>query len=488
MVDEQEPPDLDRALAEGDVLEFAALVRARNAVKKLGPLRSHPLFAKAHRRAVRAWRDVPAAERAGVLVALGLVARLAHKKNRPEIDALYGTQLVPPFPSLLSLVERDDREWAAEALYAVPGAEAASVLAEVIALEETAESSRETALCGLLRNRASVGPALEDVATALAAWNPDTIDLAKTRCLRLARILRALPRALASLSVARSPRVRPGIDDSAGPALAGLVTSGLRRAGSPQGEPRDELTRALMAALAELIARRFSVCTRPATFAPVGVCEGWYRPSEWGEACSEIDEVDSIRASVQEAILLLARQDVVDDELWRQFARLAGSERSAREFGREIAASDTSLPARARAWLLGERKPLVAPEASDFSTNDLEVLAQAWVDLEMALRGADELTQRVRDEIAFSAPALLSRLERQQGVSMVALEAVRRLARRHRLSLVGEPGDVAPFSPKQHRPRGQVATQDVRLVRPGVLWHRADQVTEIVLRAEVEEP
>lgn len=480
-------PEDDRLLASATPAEFACLVLERNSVKKLGPLRSSAAFGGALQRTARSWPTVSDADRLTVLVALGLIARLAHKRQqRPSIDELYARSLTPPFPSLFGLAERDDREWAAEALHAVPGDDAAQALAAVVALEETAEFARETAFSGLMRNRGSVGVALAAVVEAIGRWKPDTIDVTKSRSGRLIRILRTLPKALADLNVQRFPRVRPKIDEFAGKAVADLVVAGLKGSSAPVDDVRDDLTRAVMAALAELLGRRFSICTRSVTFAPVAVCEAWYRPSEWGEACSTFDEIDAVQGALQEALVVLVRQDVVDDDLWRQFARVCGSERTARELGRELAASDTSLPARARAWLLAERAAIQAPDASDLSSNDLEVLAQAWVDMEAALRGSPDLVERMRDELGFSAPPLLARFERQVAVSGVALEAMRRLAARHRLSLHGVLGEVVEFSAKQHRAIDGVGAREVRVVRPGVTWSRSDRVTEIVLRADVE--
>ncbi|WP_148581646.1 hypothetical protein [Zoogloea oleivorans] len=458
---------------------LTTLIRAKLIPKKADDSR----FQSGFRALVTATTDqaLPAQER---LLALAEVVRAAQVVKR--LQAGLATALAPAFteslPPLQALKEADDRLNVARAcgLFEAPWLKA--YLARSIAEEEQGENARLELATGLLRQSDSIASMLTSIANPLREVHPETEAPGDSLARRLTRILAALR------GVIPASELEAG--DAVGQALHQLVSVPFRAVGRPQNEKvQTELAKEVMLLTHEVLRTRFSVATDPAMFQAVSYCRQLLGGGSWPSALQ--DCLSLLIKDIREALILLGRQGVRDQQLLAQLDMLSNFPQRAQAIAREIAERHPEMDEDTRHWLTHGRLP-VRRESSN--TAQETAAREADESIGLALHAAKEARQAME---GIRNPLMATLDIYEQGLVAVTSDCFTRLealalqveaAAHHRgLALYGTPGEQVDFAPKLFTQIGATDRQKVILKQPAVVRVRKDgSVGDVVVKGLVE--
>ena len=418
------------------------------------------------------------------LLALAEVVRAAQvvKSLQAGLVATLTPAFADPLPPLQILKEADDRLNVARAcaLFDFPWLEA--YLAKSIAEEEQGENARLELAAGLLRQSDSIASMLASIADPLTALRPSTEAPGDTVARRLTRILGALR------GVIPASELEAG--DAVGQALHQLVSVPFRAVGRPQNEKvQSELAREVMQLTHEILRTRFSVATDPAMFLAVSYCRQLLGGGSW--PASLRDCLSLLIKDVREALILLGRQGVRDQQLVAQLDMLSNSPLRARAIAKEIADRHAELDEDTRHWLTHGRLPIRREQGGAAH----EVAArEADESIGLALHAAKEARRAME---AIRSPLMTTLDIYEQGLVAVTSDCLTRMeslalqveaAAHHRgLALYGAPGEEVDFAPKFFTQIGNSERQKVLVKQPAVIRVRKDgSVGDVVMKGLVE--
>ena len=473
-----------RAFSEGRSMEERSLGLKR--LMKGGAIhavRDDSRFAEGVKEALREVRS--GGDPGQKLPALTAVARIASriKAMRGELACELASALHGPLPELSELGDAEDRAYAAQALEWAPGSWMAPYAARAIVAEEAGEKARAALVRVLLRRAPDLSTAFGTLREPLAKWRPDTEAPGDSVARRLKRILSATRK---EIVLGEYP---PG--DDVGAAVERLVKNAFFGAGPPESPgARAEIVCEITLFLHDLVRTRFSLATESSTYGALRVASRWFVTGRWPEKARKPLAV--LSRDIEEAIALLARQGITDNDLLKSLVLVEGTRGNALKITSRIAERFTGLPKETSEWL---RRGRVGKKARGTESALESGLLAADRSLALLLIDSGRLAATIdgpgrdllddvrvfKPDMEKSAEALLNRAKAVAG-------GVRSLAGKRSLRMRGEAGEVVDYSPIEHEGiAGPMAgARRVRIVQPLVERVRVDNVSEVVLKAAVE--
>lgn len=418
------------------------------------------------------------------MIALAAICRIASivKRSRAHLSDALATALSNPLPPLQSVSDPDNRLYIVSAWRYSQGAWWKSYLSITAVEEDSAERVRQKSLEGLIAlspNLSAVISELHEPLSSLRFRTEKPNDSMARRVRRLASALR--------IAFSKSG-VEPGFD--AGAKLANLLKSAFRLTGAPtHHRTAVELAEEVGKLVHEIVRARFSLATSPTTYAAVHEVHSWFEPSDWEGFTQESKSYALLSRDVREALNLLVRAGVSDNELFSTLTVAIGSLDRARVIGRELADELKGLPEHLRNWLLGKAPRTRSSLATESQERTLdEVIGELLIDAARFSELSQALRRDTLPEIAVVAPQIADSV----GAFIILCESmtntVRLLANRRHLQIRGTNGQELEFSPLEHEMVGgpQAGVRRVRLISPIVEAAASDGTLRIVRKGLVE--
>lgn len=419
------------------------------------------------------------------LLAFTVLTRIA-SRIRSERDIL-GKQLaisLQSSPSTLSeLSDADDRAYAAQALQWASGDWVIPYVARSIVEEETGEKTRSELIRILLDKTPDIATGLGALRSPLVDWRPATENPSDTVARRLIRISVAFRR---ELLLREDP---PG--DDLGEVFQGLISDCFKRVGKPSSfEVSGEVASEVANFLHDVVRTRFSLAIDSNTYGALRVVSRWFPERVWPKTTRK--PLDILASDIQEAITLLAKQRITDEQLLKYLIIIEGSREDALKITSGIANRMTGLSAEVSEWLRRGRSSRRAPgaelraESSQLAADP--ALALLLIDSRRMLQMLEGSGQDLLNEVRVFEPNLEQNTETLLNMSQALASGVQALAGKRSLTIRGKPGELVDYSPLEHEGIGGpiIGARRVRIVRPLVERIRAGKTSEIVIKAVVE--
>ncbi len=381
------------------------------------------------------------------LLALTVLARIASriKAKRAELGRKMAAALHTPPPELSVLDESEDRVYAAQTLSWASGDWVVPYLARSIVEEETGEKARSELIQALLEKATDLASAFDALREPLAEWRPKTEAPGDSTAKRLKRILAAVR---PELLVAEYPT-----GDDVGGVIEGLVSDAFRNVGRPTSlDVSADVTAEIALFLHDLVRTRFSLAAEGSTYRALRIPSRWLLEGWWPEDAKKA--LKPLSRDIEEAIALLAKQGVTDDDLLKCLALVEGSREGALQITTRIADRMTGLSKEVVEWLRRGRvtgkvrgRELMA-ESSELAADP--ALALLLIDSRRLVQMLDGPGQDLLNEVRVFEPNLEASTEALLNRAKALTEGVRALAGKRSLRLRGEAGEVVDYSPVEH--------------------------------------
>lgn len=409
-------------------------------------------------------------------IALALRIAASAKTARREVQRAVIPSVRIPLPSASILSDPKDREYIAQAAELSSESWVIPYLGTEITIEESGETVRSR-MAAVLVSRCS---SLTEVFTALAdgfrKWNPETLDVPKTRVKRFQRIASSLRQPLVSQ---RCPA-----DSDTPAAFRNFVRVALEKVQLADQAIRIDGAISAFELLGDLLRSHFSLATEPHSYVLVSDLKNLFHPADWPDKTRA--SVEGIATYIEEAIALLGRQGISDDRLREALVAAIGPIWSARRL-RDLSDRLSGASIEVRRWLRGEAHSREA-EATPLTT--LAHLRD--IDTQLAYLLRELVTVDPKFAHAFGAigagdlEASSGSAQASQG-HMRLYERAEALVYGRRLRVRGRIGDIVEFSPVEHdlgvHPPG---SRYVRIVAPLIERSEKLGLSQIVIRADVE--
>jgi len=231
------------------------------------------------------------------------------------------------------------------------------------------------------------------------------------------------------------------------------------------------------------------VATSPRTYAAIDVIRGWFREREWEEFADASPSGRLVARDIAEAMEILVRAGIGDDELFTRLSWATGNAERARESAKAILARNPGLSEELSHWLSGKpirRRSTLAAQSQMLAFE--EALAQILIDGERLLELGEQVRRDVLPELSVIAPHSAAALENLLGFVRTTFGSVRSVAGSRLMRVRGEAGSVVEFSPLEHEIAGGPlpGVRKVRIVRPAVEAPGEGGALRIVRKALVE--
>lgn len=440
-------------------------------------------FAKGVEEAVRGIQsDVDPKQK---LLALTVLARIGSriKAERNELGRELAAALRTPPPKLSELGDAEDRAYAAQTLKWASGDWVVPYLARSIVEEETGEKARSELVQALFANASDLASTFDALRKPLAEWRPDTEAPGDSVAKRLKRILSAVRREILQ---AEGPT-----GDDVGGVIEGLVSDAFRNVGQPTSpDASADVTAEVAMFLHDLVRTRFSLAAEGSTYGALRVPSRWFLEGRWPAEARKSLEI--LSRDIEEAIALLAKQGITDQELLKSLSLVEGSREGALRITSRIADHMTGLPREIVEWLRRGRvtgrvrgTDLMA-ESSQLTADP--ALALLLIDSRRLAQMLDGPGQDLLNEVRVFEPNLETSTAALLNRAKALAEGIRALGSKRSLRMRGEPGEVVDYSPVEHEGVGGpiAGARRVRILRPLVERIRTNNIAEIVIKAAVE--
>ncbi len=417
------------------------------------------------------------------LLAIAVMGRLAStiKRLREEIHGQLVTALQTRLPDPLLLKEPDDRVYIALACEQVRPAWGVAYAAAAVIREEAGEQARVAFFRALLAMQPDLAAAFAALSEPLAGFSPTTEDPGTSVARRLKRIMAAIAAGIADT------RIEPGKEP--GRMLAELCKAAFRGVAPPKNEEALLETAGAVARVIHGIVRlRFSLATEAATYFALKAIKFMLPAREWESFAAESDSLVLVVEDISEAILILARQGIVDDSLANELGVACGSRKQARKRLKQLTKS-IGIPDRVKQWLATGREdaPVDSALSESRQLDEDTILADMLVDSRRYQSAAAVASERILPEIEMLEPRLAEDLERLLRSGLSLCDGIQRLAGRRRLKVRGAPGDEEEYAPLEHElVGGGTGARRVRIIRPVVEQERENGVSFVISKGLVE--
>lgn len=420
------------------------------------------------------------------LLALATLGRVASavKRLRSFIHDEISNALVTPLPKLQFLRDPDDRVYVAEALRLTEASWVADYAGQAAIHEESAEEARTALIDAAFSTSGSVSLGFSTLTRSIKQWRPDTGAPQNSVARRIRRVLEAASKAIAS-NTNYEAGDRPGYE------LALLVQGAFTVVGMPTDlEIASETAEAVAGAIHELVRLSFSLATQSETYEALTFTNSWFTERRWDEFASRSSIMALVARDIREALLILVRQGIADNNLITQLQVATGSRQRA-----QLALLPLSrLPGirdDLRIWIVDGRKSLVnkskSSESETATHQQDRLLADVLVDGQRFRTADAALRKDIFPELGALEPRAVRQIERALNFGLAVCDGLDQIGRRRRLQLRGAPGDIEDYSPIEHElTDGSTGARHVRIVRPLVEASREDGSIFVIQKGIVE--
>lgn len=384
------------------------------------------------------------------------------KKRQPALIKLIQPGLRQPLPPLALLEDAEARLNVARACSQADAPWLQTYLAASLATEG-APKPRAELMESLVSRAGTIADVLELMSAAFEGQHPQTENPADSLAKRLAKALETFR------ATVRASLLDAGAD--VGRRLDALVRTTLSSTGKPQSEDAQiELTREVALTLHDLVRSRFSLATEPQTLLALQYCRSFFSGISWPREVQT--EMDLMVQDVSEALVMLGRMGVPNQDLLNRLELVCGIKERARVVASQLADKHTEIDESIRGWLRTGR--LVTTIAtSDVLQESLlasveEALGLALIEAR-AFKANSEAEQRLTSSLEIFDPALVGLFKGIVTQSLAMHAAIEDLAKRRSLELVGGVGDEIEFSPKYFDALGALHGTRVTVRRPAIV-------------------
>lgn len=417
------------------------------------------------------------------LQAIAQLVRLgqAYAPLRKSIKRHVIQALIPEVPKASQLTAASDRSYLAKALAWTKADWIAAYSATAIAEEATAERVRGEFMKVLFANADTLQSVLTELDRALAILPVDVEEPADFISKRLARILSAFRTTLAIS--------RLGSGDAPGAALTRLTNRQFDRFGTNVSEEtRRALVKEIILTTHALVRSRFSLASDGATYGALKSARAKLAHKDWPRGIAESS--DLLAEVILEAILLLAKQDIVSPEL-RRVLEITTDGRRSDILLNTMASVNPGLAESVRAWLA--RRPEAEMTNVDHAVrrqgelDSDQLVGECLLTQAQATDIADEATRELSPFLSHSEPRLAAIAEKTIASIGRLSSDILALAQARNLTLLGSVGERITFNRKYFQSLHDAATDQMKIERPAVVRTTPDgDLGEAVIKGIVK--
>lgn len=388
------------------------------------------------------------------------------RQRQPELIRRIQPAFHTPLPPLVLLEDPEARLNVARACSMTEAPWLQSYRAACIA-NETAPKPRAEMMEGLVVRAGSISEVLDLLRVHFEGVNPGTENPAESLAKRLAKTLEVFRSTILGSLIEAGPDV--------GQKLDGFIRSTLAVTGRPKDEAvQVELTREVALTLHDLVRSRFSLATEAQTFQALQYCRAFFPGISWPRDVQR--ETDRLVQDVSEALVMLGRMGVPNQELLNRLELTCGLKERARYVASQLADKHTEIDESIRTWLRTGRmvNAIAASEVLQESllVNVDEALGLALIEAR-AFKERSDSEKRLTDSLEIFDPGLVSVFKGLLSQSFSMLTAIEDLAKRRELELLGTTGEEIEFSPKYFDTLGAVRGTRAVILRPAVVKRAA---------------
>jgi hypothetical protein len=303
-------------------------------------------------------------------------------------------------------------------------------------------------------------------------------------CTRLLRTVKALRQGLQSRECNFDLEVGQAVDRFIGAPFAHLTIS------ETEVNARRGLVEDVIAFLLDFIAQRFSVAIEANHYIVLKRLRGWCTPDCWQTLIKSSPVMDRLSRTLEEAVLILARQNIQDGDL---LARLKESLADEVAFHRccEFISSDGHIDQSTRTWLLaGGSEPRTKKRiSSEYEVTDLGISREIG-DLLLTLQQGEKSLGVMKDaltDLELFDPELAPIVQDFINHWNLFDQLAGKVARQIKVELVGSPGQNLDVDRKLFEVvnEGNTAQRRGLLLRPAVVLI-TDGKTRIIKKGVVK--
>lgn len=425
-------------------------------------------------------RTLQVSDASDMWLCLSVAGRAASvsKPMEREFSPLVADRIASGLPSFVPLHDGEDRWYLAKALQSNPTPEVSAIAFDEIAREDVGEKARsvwiDIGFAASGSREQFLSRVNEGLETAFGGARSRSDVLAR----RIRRIVSAVRRGLMLADLPDGP----GYSGE----LRRLFTGHIDVEGPEDKSLREEVGAELVSSLYDIVRLSVSASADPKSYEIVTDVRGWWTPAS---PPREIEQAARrIAASGVDTLMVFARQGHRNAALRASLVKAAGA-RTIGALANKATEGDPSLPEDLSAWL-------VTGEASKArqSSEVLDALSSAQVEEDISrllvhVSSPDmdpaEIS-RLGGEIEDLMPEAARSVSRIAGRSKQVWQIVRAMARRRRLSLFLDFGQVVEFDPAQHDPVDEPTIGEIGVVhRPGTLINDPGRPPRIILKPKV---
>lgn len=384
------------------------------------------------------------------------------KKRQPILLARVKQVFEQPLPPLVLIEDAETRLNIARACSMNDAVLLQSYRAACIA-REVAPKPRIEMMAGIAAKATSIAEVLDLLTVAFDDLKPETEKPAESMAKRLARTLEAFRNVVLSSSLQVGPDVGKKLDQF------------IRVTFTATGRPKEEdvqldLTKEIVLTLHDLVKSRFSLAMEPQTFLPLIYCRSFFSGISWPKELN--NELNFLIQDLTEALLIIARMGLPNQELFNQLELACGVKDRARFIASQLAEKNTEIDESIRNWLrTGRMVNAIAPSEvlQDSLLTDMEeALGMALIKARLFKINSD-CEQRLTSSLEIFDPALVSLFKDFVSHSFEMFSAIEDLASRRALDLMGNIGDEVEFTPKYFEMLGGLSSSKGVVLRPAIV-------------------
>ena len=328
---------------------------------------------------------------------------------------------------------------------------------------ETAPKPRAEMMEGIVARAGSISEVLDLLRPPFEGMQPGTENPAESLAKRLAKTLEVFRSTVLGSLLEAGPDV--------GKKLDGFIRSTLAATGRPKEESvQVELTREVALTLHDLVRSRFSLATEPQTFLALQYCRAFFPGISWPRDVQR--ETDLLVQDVSEALVMLGRMGVPNQELLNRLELTCGIKERARVVASQLADKHTEIDESIRTWLRTGKmvNTIAASEVLQESllANVDEALGLALIDAR-AFKGLSDSERHLANSLEIFDPSLVSVFKGLVSQSFSMFTAIEDLAKRRELDLLGTIGEEIEFSSKYFDTLGALRGNRGVVRRPAVV-------------------
>lgn len=407
------------------------------------------------------------------LLAISLAYRLA-ESSKPVMSAvrpIASQALAAELPPLELLSDGEDRYYASLSTQDADYPWVIPYVANAIAREETAETARSNLAARLLSSE-NLSDSLRLLARNLATARFPTEKPEESAARRLRRVILAIRPTLVGTPIS------PG--DDLGPALRAFFLSPFRATPRmPEGRVAQELASECFALVHDTLRTQISIVADPAIYQALLVLKEWVPSTTWGPFVTSDSHAGAVRAALEGAIVLLAKQGVTDTALLEALSIFFGNREGAVRRAAEISKENTGLEASVREWLTRFGRTRTTPVLSSMSEAKDANLDESIAHLVLLADSVRASLREVRQKYSETVDV--------RAIDQLAAE-VSHLASARQLSTRLAAGDIVEYSQHAHELAGghRLGVRLVRVIQPAVERQGDHGLATVVRKALVE--